>query len=155
MPLQGNSKPGQVDIKIVLDGGVYVGKSVLLNSLKTGRYIMMPPTIGAAFCSHQITIKDETYRAGIWDTNGLLRSHYQLNVQYCRSAGVLLLCFAIDKASSLNEIVCDRIPNLREHFPETPIVLMPQKETSGMQVTTNTIYSLYHVVQLLLSLLGQ
>ena len=127
MPLQGNSKPGQVDIKIVLDGGVYVGKSVLLNSLKTGRYIMMPPTIGAAFCSHQITIKDETYRAGIWDTNGLLRSHYQLNVQYCRSAGVLLLCFAIDKASSLNEIVCDRIPNLREHFPETPIVLVATK----------------------------
>ena len=120
--LQDNLQPDQPDIKIVFDSAICVGKSVLLNFLKTGCFKIMRPTIGSNFAVHNITFMGEMYRGIIEDTCGGLPFGEKL--RFVPFADVLLFFFAIDAAVTLKELICERIPSLRKHFPKKPILLV-------------------------------
>ena len=125
------SKPGRVDIVIVLVGDLYVGKTALLDSLSSRCYRdPMTTTIGLDYMTHKITIKDVTYRATFWGTSAYQRLRppcsFLVNTYYER-ADVVMFLFAIDRVCSLKEVICDRIPYLRKHFPEKPILLVATK----------------------------
>ena len=120
--LQDNLQPDQPGIKIVLDSAICVGKSVLLNFLKTGCFRIMRPTIGSNFAVHNITFMGEMYRGIIEDTCGGLPFGEKL--RFVPFADVLLFFFAIDAAVTLKELICESIPSLRKHFPKKPILLV-------------------------------
>jgi len=82
-----------VQHKIVLLGDAGVGKSSLLSRFITNEFATeVPPTLGAAFSSKEISIDSHTVKLNIWDTAGQER-YRGLAKMYYRDASAAILVF--------------------------------------------------------------
>lgn len=86
--------------KLVLLGDAAVGKSSLaLRFVKGSFYDYQESTIGAAFLTKNITLKDQTVKFELWDTAGQERYH-SLAPMYYRSAAAAIVVYDITSRQS-------------------------------------------------------
>lgn len=86
-----------VQHKIVLLGDAGVGKSSLLSRFITNEFSAeMPPTLGAAFSSKEISIEAHNVKLNIWDTAGQER-YRGLAKMYYRDASAAVLVFDLSQ----------------------------------------------------------
>lgn len=88
-------KPAQL-VKIVLLGDQGVGKSSLVLRFVRGEFEPTEATIGAAYLTQTITMKDRQIKFDIWDTAGQERYH-SLAPMYYRGAQAAIVVYDLTK----------------------------------------------------------
>jgi len=92
----------RVDLKVVLLGSEYVGKTSLLERYVYDRFRGSLPyqnTIGAAFAAKEAEANGKKFMMGIWDTAGAERYEAMSRIYY-RGAKAAIVCYDItDRAS--------------------------------------------------------
>ena len=82
-----------VDIKVVMLGQAYAGKSSLVKRYITGKFDdKYMNTVGAAFDDCKFTVNLRRFRMGIWDTAGQERYHSMLKIYY-RHSYAAIICY--------------------------------------------------------------
>ncbi len=90
-------------VLIVGDGGI--GKSTMVQRLKTGQFFHQKITIGTDLATHDVEIGDSLIvRLQIWDFAGERRFRLFLP-SYSRGANGALLCFDITRRTSFDNLV--------------------------------------------------
>ncbi|XP_048744975.1 ras-related protein Rab-24-like isoform X1 [Ostrea edulis] len=103
MASSGN-KNGQLQIKIVLLGKAYVGKTCLVSRYVHERFTSnYQNTIGAAFVSKKIQALGKRVTLNIWDTAGSER-YQSMAKMYYRGARAAILCYDLTDKSSFEKI---------------------------------------------------
>lgn len=98
-------KDGEVDIKIVLLGKAYAGKTCLVQRYINQIFTDMPyqNTIGAAYASAKCKTRGKTVILNIWDTAGSERYQSMSRIYY-RGAGAAILCFDLTDSESFDKV---------------------------------------------------
>ncbi|KAL5015887.1 hypothetical protein ScPMuIL_005476 [Solemya velum] len=95
----------KVDIKIVLLGKSYAGKTCLVERYLHGRYsgdtVPYQNTIGAAFGAKKVKVGKKQLVLGIWDTAGSERYEAMSRIYY-RGAVAAVLCYDLTDKSSFD-----------------------------------------------------
>lgn len=92
--------PPTVHYKLVLLGDASVGKSCLVVRFCRGEfYEYQEPTIGAAFMTQTVNLKDVNIKFEIWDTAGQER-YRSLAPMYYRGAAAAVVVYDITSADS-------------------------------------------------------
>ena len=89
--------------KIIIIGDSNVGKTTLLNSLITGKYIHQTTTIGVDFKTKNVTVGDTDIKLKIWDTAGQERFRTIVNTFY-RHAQAIIIVYDITNLESFESI---------------------------------------------------
>ncbi|XP_005098103.1 ras-related protein Rab-24 isoform X2 [Aplysia californica] len=96
---------GKVDIKVVLLGKAYAGKTSLVERFIHNRFVgdTVPyqNTIGAAFGAKTVTIDNKNVIIGIWDTAGSERYEAMSRIYY-RGARAAIVCYDLTDKSSFD-----------------------------------------------------
>ena len=95
---------GKVDLKVVLLGKEYGGKTSLVERYIHGKFNENAPyqaTIGAAFGARRVTINGQTVTLGIWDTAGSERYESMSRIYY-RGAKAAIVCYDLTDVSSFD-----------------------------------------------------
>ncbi|GCB78470.1 hypothetical protein scyTo_0019415, partial [Scyliorhinus torazame] len=93
----GHRMSGQrVDVKVVMLGKEFVGKTSLVERYVHNRFLNGPyqNTIGAAFVAKLIHVGEKVITLGIWDTAGSERYESMSRIYY-RGARAAVVCFEI------------------------------------------------------------
>jgi len=93
---------GKVDLKVVLLGKEYGGKTSLVERYIHGKFNANAPyqsTIGAAFGAKKVSVSGESVTLGIWDTAGSERYESMSRIYY-RGAKAAIVCFDLTDQSS-------------------------------------------------------
>ncbi|XP_076364053.1 ras-related protein Rab-24-like [Tachypleus tridentatus] len=96
----------RVDIKIVLLGKEYGGKTSLLERYLYDRFngdLPYQNTIGAAFGAKKIQLDDKQITMGIWDTAGSERYEAMSKIYY-RGAKAAIVCYDLTDSSSFERV---------------------------------------------------
>jgi small GTP-binding protein len=114
-------------IKVVVLGDSGIGKSCLLNVLARQEFTeILPPTSISDFIRLETTGPDGPVTLGLWDTAGQ-ESQRSLASAYIRNSDVVLLCFALDKPDSF-ENVREWKDHAMELTPEARFLLIGTKQ---------------------------
>ncbi|XP_065827942.1 ras-related protein Rab-24-like [Oscarella lobularis] len=93
---------GRVDLKVVLLGKEYGGKTSLVERYLHGKFGSIPyqATIGAAFGAKTVSLQNgSSLTLGIWDTAGAER-YEAMSRLYYRGAKAAVICFDLTDSSS-------------------------------------------------------
>lgn len=93
---------GKVDLKVVLLGKEYGGKTSLVERYIHGKFNAQAPyqsTIGAAFGAKKVSVNEESVTLGIWDTAGSERYESMSRIYY-RGAKAAIVCYDLTDPSS-------------------------------------------------------
>lgn len=91
-------------IKVVLLGDAFVGKSSILYRFMTGGFKDDgDPTVGASFIGKIITVKDKSVKLNIWDTAGQER-YNSFAKMYCRDARAVIFVFDCSKIQTFHSL---------------------------------------------------
>uniref|UniRef100_A0A8C3IBZ4 RAB24, member RAS onco family n=1 Tax=Chrysemys picta bellii TaxID=8478 RepID=A0A8C3IBZ4_CHRPI len=84
----------RVDVKVVMLGKEYVGKTSLVERYVHNRFLVGPyqNTIGAAFVAKVMSVRGRTVTLGIWDTAGSERYEAMSRIYY-RGARAAIVCY--------------------------------------------------------------
>nr|XP_022919141.1 ras-related protein ced-10-like [Onthophagus taurus] len=115
------------NIKITIVGDGYVGKTCLLvcyttKQRPTSQYI---PTVFDNY-DEDYTLDEKTHRITIWDTAGQ-EDYDRLRVISYPNTACFVLCYAINNWNSFLNIKAKWVPELKQHEPFTPIILVATK----------------------------
>ncbi|XP_065883000.1 ras-related protein Rab-24-like [Dysidea avara] len=94
----------RVDLKVVLLGKEYGGKTSLVERYIHGKFNSSAPyqsTIGAAFGAKKVVVDGETVTMGIWDTAGSERYESMSRIYY-RGAKAAIVCYDLTDVSSFD-----------------------------------------------------
>ncbi|OHT12708.1 small GTP-binding protein [Tritrichomonas foetus] len=135
-----------LDLKIVVLGSAYVGKTSLINRYCNGTFIENTrSTIGAGFFTHSLNIEDSEVTVMLWDTAGEERFR-SVAPSLLRGANGLILVFDLTSPDSFNDIdiymdmfldTCRVDPN-----QNPPVLLLGNKcdiDVEQQKVTTEMI----------------
>lgn len=91
----------RVDLKVVMLGKEYVGKTSLVERYVHDRFLVGPyqNTIGAAFVAKVMSVGDRTVTLGIWDTAGSERYEAMSRIYY-RGAKAAIVCYDLTDSNS-------------------------------------------------------
>ncbi|XP_064382769.1 ras-related protein Rab-24-like [Halichondria panicea] len=95
---------GKVDLKVVLLGKEYGGKTSLVERYIHGKFNSNAPyqsTIGAAFGAKKVSVQGESVTLGIWDTAGSERYESMSRIYY-RGAKAAIVCFDLTDSASFD-----------------------------------------------------
>uniref|UniRef100_A0A4X2JU69 Ras-related protein Rab-24 n=1 Tax=Vombatus ursinus TaxID=29139 RepID=A0A4X2JU69_VOMUR len=97
----GSMSGQRVDVKVVMLGKEYVGKTSLVERYVHDRFLVGPyqNTIGAAFVAKVMSVGDRTVTLGIWDTAGSERYEAMSRIYY-RGAKAAIVCYDLTDSSS-------------------------------------------------------
>jgi small GTP-binding protein len=111
------------DIKCVIVGDGMTGKSYLCaRFIHESELPYIPPTIFETY-STDFTVDGVRYNLTLWDTAG--REEYdRLRPLSYTNADVVLICFKFPVAATRENVANQWIPEVRQHCPKTPIVLV-------------------------------
>ncbi|ELW47980.1 Ras-related protein Rab-24 [Tupaia chinensis] len=102
----------RVDVKVVMLGKEYVGKTSLVERYVHDRFLVGPyqNTIGAAFVAKVMSVGDRTVTLGIWDTAGSERYEAMSRIYY-RGAKAAIVCYGKRVSSPVleQEVGCARL----------------------------------------------
>ncbi|KAI1285937.1 Ras-related protein Rab-24 [Halotydeus destructor] len=101
------NRESRVDMKVVLLGKEYGGKTSLLERFINQRFVeksidKYQATIGAAYASSKVTVDRKSVTMAIWDTAGSER-YESLSKQYYRNARAAIVCFDLSDATSFEK----------------------------------------------------
>ena len=105
-----------MEVKLVLVGDTTVGKTCLVKREVMGVYEeLMQPTLGAAYTSREVHVKDMAVSVQMWDTAGQER-YKAMGPMYYHGVNVALIVYAIDSRSSFMA-VDEWVNDLLTHAP--------------------------------------
>ncbi|XP_005992410.1 ras-related protein Rab-24 isoform X2 [Latimeria chalumnae] len=108
----------RVDVKVVMLGKEYVGKTSLVERYVHKRFLVGPyqNTIGAAFVARAIHVGDKVITLGIWDTAGSERYEAMSRIYY-RGAKAAIVCYDLTDGSSFQRVKfwVNELQNCEEH----------------------------------------
>ncbi|KAK3727037.1 hypothetical protein QZH41_012559, partial [Actinostola sp. cb2023] len=92
----------QVAAKVVLLGKTNSGKTCLLERYLHHRYVeLVEATIGAAYGTRTVDVRDQRVTLGIWDTAGSERYDAMTRVYY-RGATAAIICYDLTDENSFH-----------------------------------------------------
>ena len=105
-----------MEVKLVLVGNTTVGKTCIVKREVMGVYEeLMQPTLGAAYTSREVHVKDRTVSVQMWDTAGQER-YKAMGPMYYHGVNVALIVYAVDSRSSF-AAVDEWVDDIRKHAP--------------------------------------
>jgi len=114
------------DIKLMVVGDGSVGKTCLLISYTTnsfpGEYV---PTVFDNYNANAI-VEGNPVKLGLWDTAGSEEYDTLRPLSY-PGTDVFLICFSIFSPESFESVTKKWYPEISEHAPDTPIILVGTK----------------------------
>lgn len=111
------------EIKLVLVGHQYVGKTCIVRMATTGLFDDDTiSTLGASYTSKTITLNSKEVRLQIWDTAGQER-YRAMTPMYYRGAQVALVVYSVDNMESFNA-VDQWIESLHENADSSIIIFL-------------------------------
>ncbi|XP_029439844.1 ras-related protein Rab-24 [Rhinatrema bivittatum] len=95
----------RVDVKVVMLGKEFVGKTSLVERYVHHRFLLGPyqNTIGAAFVAKAISVGGRVVTLGIWDTAGSERYEAMSRIYY-RGAKAAIVCYDITDSGSFQRV---------------------------------------------------
>ena len=112
------SEETETEIKVVVVGQSDVGKTCIVSYLINGKFDNnTTPTLGAAFASKSIQVKNQNVMLQIWDTAGQERFRV-FTPMYYRGAQAALVVYSIKDEDSFNEVDY-WVRNIRENNGST------------------------------------
>lgn len=117
---------GASDFKVVVVGDGAVGKTSLLISYTAGRF--PKEYIPTVFDNYEFDkyIDDKQAHVRLWDTAGQEEYTHVRPLSYPET-DVFLVCFSVDSQASFGNIKSRWIPELQEHEPDVPFIIIGTK----------------------------
>ncbi|XP_061193036.1 cdc42 homolog [Saccostrea echinata] len=116
----------KLSLKCVLVGDMSVGKSSLAARISSRTFKSdYSPTLFDNY-SATVTVQGIPYHLNIFDTAGK-EDFTKVRVLSYINSDVFLVCFSIDDVKSLVHVQESWVPELRQHLPNTPFVLVGTK----------------------------
>ncbi|UJR33114.1 hypothetical protein I4U23_020571 [Adineta vaga] len=115
------------EIKVVVVGDGYTGKTTLCIVYKDGEYPQDPyvPTIFENYAA-TVTINNKKYILNLFDSAGQ-EEYDQLRIMAYPNTNIFILCFSVVDPDSYSNILSKWIPELNRYAPRIPIVLVGTK----------------------------
>ncbi|CAF0744096.1 unnamed protein product [Adineta steineri] len=115
------------EIKVVVVGDGYTGKTTLCIVYKDGEYPQDPyvPTIFENYAA-TVTLNNQKYILNLFDSAGQ-EEYDQLRIMAYPNTNVFILCFSVVDPDSYSNILSKWIPELNRYAPRIPIVLVGTK----------------------------
>jgi len=114
-------------IKCVVVGDGNVGKTCMLISFTENSFPTdYMPTVFDNY-STQVNVDDKVYQLELWDTAGQDATYDKTRQISYPQTEVFLICFSVVAPVSYNNIMTKWAPEIREHCPNTPVILVGTK----------------------------
>ncbi|KAJ3447967.1 ras-related protein rab-24 [Anaeramoeba flamelloides] len=138
----------KVDMKIVLLGSSYTGKSCLVNRFINETFEeKIQETVGAAFSAKTIEIgNDEQMILGVWDTAGQERFE-SMSKMYYRKSNAAILCYDVTQKESFDKLkfwakqLKENEPSCRIYITATKIDLLDLGQKRAVALETIEEYA--------------
>ncbi|KAJ5067261.1 ras-related protein rab-24 [Anaeramoeba ignava] len=128
----------KADLKIVLLGASFVGKSCLVEKFLYDKFTEgQQPTVAAGFGSKTVFVQDNKLTLGIWDTAGSER-YESLSKMYYRGAGAAIVCYDMTNHDTFDRLRF-WVNELRENEKNCPIYLVGTKLDAIMDGKTRQV----------------
>ncbi|CAF1322808.1 unnamed protein product [Adineta steineri] len=115
------------EIKVVVVGDGYTGKTTLCIVYKDGEYPQDPyvPTIFENYAA-TVTLNNRKYILNLFDSAGQ-EEYDQLRIMAYPNTNIFILCFSVVDPDSYSNILSKWIPELNRYAPRVPIILVGTK----------------------------
>eukprot|EP01103_Thecamoeba_quadrilineata_P013670 TRINITY_DN385_c0_g1_i1.p1 TRINITY_DN385_c0_g1~~TRINITY_DN385_c0_g1_i1.p1 ORF type:complete len:215 (-),score=25.46 TRINITY_DN385_c0_g1_i1:23-604(-) len=114
------------DVKIMVVGDISVGKTCMLISYTTnsfpGEYV---PTVFDNYTANAI-VEGHAINLGLWDTAGSSDYNTLRPLSY-PGTDVFIICFALTKTETFENVKAKWHPEISQHNPKTPFILVGTK----------------------------
>ncbi|KAG7158853.1 Ras-related protein ced-10-like, partial [Homarus americanus] len=123
-----------LEITVVGDGTV--GKTCLLISYTTGEFPEeYVPTVFDNYAGNH-TVEGRSYPMMLWDTAGQ-EEYERLRPLSYPGTDVFIVCFALDNRASFENVTSKWLPELQQHCPKVPVILVGTKKDVRNLVVLN------------------
>lgn len=112
-------------VKCVFVGDSSVGKSSLIQTFVKKTFTICYPTVFDMTTS-DVTVDGQLVRLNLWDSTGMDGYERLRPMQYVQ-ADVFIICFSIDCPASLRHVSLKWHPEIKQHCPDVPILLVGTK----------------------------
>lgn len=115
------------NIKTVIVGDGAVGKTALIIAYTTGSFPAdYIPTVADKFQKNVMDTNGKYYSLSLWDTAGQ-EGYAKLRSLSYPDTNVFIICFSVDSQISFDNVRDEWLPELKEHAPQVPILLVGTK----------------------------
>ena len=123
--------------KVVVIGDMCSGKSALISAYCKDRFNeTYVPTILRS-CLTDATLHGEKVELVVIETSGR-KDYFKLRKCAYRKTDAIILCYSCDNASSLHNIKTQWLPEMKEHVPNVPVILVGTRKDIRDEIITSS-----------------
>lgn len=122
--MESDTRGKEVRSKIVVVGSCQCGKTALIQRYVHSKFLETYTPTGFDTYTSEYSVSD-TYKIhmSIWDTSGDSDYDRVRPLSY-GEADLVIICFAIDNPESMEDVITKWCPEVREHCPTQPVMLV-------------------------------